>query len=423
MKSTVLLRASAGAALGVALAGVAALAACSGGSKDDSSCSIDPGIDAKTCSTLLDMQLADAIPASPTNAHADDYNAALMGFLIFFDARFSSTHTVRCQTCHAPETYFDDESPVATGVEGGVRNAPTVLNAAWMTRSFFWDGRVDVLWAPPIAAMENPKEMNLTRLELAHTIATYYSDQYQALYGTLPDLSDTTRFPPVGKPGDPAFDGMAPADQDAVNRLASNVGKSLEAYLRKLATGKSPFDRFLAGDKTQMTTRQELGMLLFVDNGCANCHSGPLLTDDKFHNLGVPATDGGVPDPGRSPAVAEEQTQMFSPSSEFADQPQAPLEIPDATPADLGAFRTPPLRNVALTDPYMHNGAFTSLSDAVQFHLQGGGSGNTGYVGTVDPLLTPRTVSSDDLAAIVDFLSTLNGDYPAKPWNNWPDTP
>jgi cytochrome c peroxidase len=415
-------RAIAHAALGAALAAFAASACSSGSGGDGPPCSIDPGIDAKTCSTLLEMRLPDALPASPTNSHADDYNAALMGFLIFFDARFSTTHNVRCETCHAPETYFDDEKPVATGIQTVTRNAPSVLNAAWMTRSFFWDGRADVLWAPPIIAMENPLEMNLTRLELAHAIATYYSTQYQAVFGTLPDLSDSTRFPPVGKPGDPAFDGMAPADQDAVNRLASNVGKSIEGYLRKLATGKSPFDRFIAGDKTAMTSRQELGMLLFVDNGCTNCHSGPLLTDGKFHNLGVPASDGGSPDPGRTPAVSEEQAQQFSPSSEFSDQPET-LSIPDATPADLGAFRTPPLRNVALTDPYMHNGSFTTLTDAVQFHLQGGGSGKGGYMGTVDPLLTPRTVSSDDVAAIVDFLSTLNGDYAPAPWNNWPDTP
>jgi cytochrome c peroxidase len=399
-------RASSTALVGACVAAVAAsaLSACATRSEAAGApCSIDPGIDPVTCATLLQMALPASLPPSPTNAHADDYAAALMGFNIFFDARFSSTHTVRCATCHAPETHFDDLKPVAMGIDAGVRNSPTTLDVARNKRPFFWDGRADVLWAPPILAMENPLEMGLTRLELAHTVAAYYADSYAAVFGALPDVS---MLPAVGKPGDPSFDGMSAADQDVVNRLASNVGKSIEAYLRKLATGLSPFDRFLAGDATAMTPDQQLGMIVFVQAGCPSCHSGPLLTDGAFHNLGVPAAKGTAPDPGRFAGIALERAQILSPGSKYSDDP-TPLDIADATPVDLGAFRTPSLRNVALTAPYMHNGTFATLGDAVDFVLK----------------LTPQTLTPGDRAALLDFLTALNGDQPPAPWNNWPTTP
>jgi cytochrome c peroxidase len=295
------------------------------------------------------------------------------------------------------------------------------MNVAWLSR-FLWDGRADVIWAQPLAAMESPTEMNFTRLELAHRIKNSYAERYEPLFGPLPALDDTARFPPTGKPGDPSYDGMKAEDQEAVTRIAVNVSKSIEAYLRKLAAGPSNFDGYVAGDRSALTARQQEGMRAFVEAGCTSCHSGPLFTDQKFHNLGVPALDGSPPDEGRSAGIALERAQSFSPWSAYSDAPRA-MEIADPTPADVGAFRTPSLRNVAASGPYMHNGQFATLREVVDFLLEGGGRGKDGFVGEVDPLLVVHPISDEERDAIVDFLGALKGKYAPLPWSDWPNKP
>lgn len=382
-------------------------------------CALDPTFDDATCAALTAMKLPDQLPLSPTNAHADDRAAAVMGFQIFFDARFSGPKTVRCASCHAPESSFHDRKPVAVALDKGTRNSPSTINTAWQSR-LFWDGRVDVLWAQPIGAMENPAEMDFSRLELAHRIHESYKEQYEALFGALPDLANTDRFPLTGKPGDPAYDQMAPLDREVIDRVTVNVGKVMEAYLRKQATGAAPFDYYLGGDKTALTANQQLGMFLFVKHGCDSCHSGPLLSDEKFHNLGVPAWEGVEPDPGRAEGVLREQQATFNGASVYADE-KVDYTTPATSPADLGAFRTPTLRNVSLTAPYMHNGRFETLAEVIDFHAQGGGT--DGFLGTVDPLLKKQAMSPEDRDAIVAFLESLEGKYAEMPWADWPDTP
>jgi cytochrome c peroxidase len=383
-----------------AAAALVAVAACGA---PEPACPLAPGLDAAECAALPSMHAPAAPPPSPTNAHADDDAAARLGFRIFFDARFSRTHKQRCATCHEPAAFVDHKA-VALGIAAGTRNAPTVLGVARRTRSFFWDGRADVLWAPPILAIENPIEMGSTRLEIAHTIAAYYAEPYAAIFGALPPLDDVTRFPAAGKPGDPAWDAMTAADQDAINRIAASTGKAIEAYLRKLATGPSAFDRWLDGDATALTDHQRDGLIAFVTGGCPTCHGGPLFTDDRFHDLGVPVLEGAAPDPGRAAAIEIERAQLFSPSGPYADVAQPPLMIADATPGDAGALRTPSLRDVVRTAPYMHNGRFLDLAAAIDFHA-------------------PIALSADDRDALIDFLGTLTGGYPDPPWNDWPDTP
>lgn len=399
--------------LAVLGAGLAVLGGCA-----QRPCSIDSSIDADTCATLAAMQLPDALPADTTNRFADSADAAMLGYKIFFAKNLSSKSPTGCATCHSPENAFTERTPTAIGVGTLTRNAPTVLNAAWL-KTIFWDGRVDVLWAQPIASLENPLEMSFSRLELAHAIAASYRDGYEKVFGPLPSLDDASRFPPSGAPGDPAFDAMAADDQEAVNRIAANIGKSVAAYLRKLATGRSAFDAFLTGDRTALTPRQELGMLLFVKHGCANCHGGPLLSDEQFHNAGVPPSAGMTPDRGRANGAVLEARAQFSAESVFSDQPRAAAPLPGSA-GDLGAVRTPSLRNVASTRPYMHNGSFETLEEALDFHLSGGGQG---YVGKIDPRLGFRAISAGDRSALVDFLGALTGPYPPSPWTFWPNGP
>lgn len=384
-------------------------------------CEIDPTFDHATCDALTQMRLPSELPPSKTNAHADDRAAAVLGFQIFFDARFSGPKTVRCASCHAPESSFHDRRPVSVALAEGTRNAPSTINTAWQPR-LFWDGRVDVIWAQPIGAMENPAEMDFSRLELAHRIGKSYRSQYEALFGPLPDLSDSQRFPPSGKPGQPSFDLMHAQDQIEVNRITANVGKAVEAYLRRQVSRESRFDHYLAGDKTALSAREQLGMFLFVKSGCASCHSGSLLSDGDFHNLGVPAWDGVAADLGRAEGVLRERQQMLTGASVYADEPLPPSAIEERQ-SDVGAFRTPSLRNVTLTAPYMHNGRFNTLEETIDFHAAGGGRDNNGYAGTVDKELKAFALSEEDRDAIIAFLAALEGVPGERPWIDWPDTP
>jgi cytochrome c peroxidase len=211
---------------------------------------------------------------------------------------------------------------------------------------------------------------------------------------------------------------MSPDDQTAVNRTVSNVGKALEAYMRNVATGPSPVDEYLSGKKDALTDVERRGLTVFARSGCLDCHNGSQLSDNEFHNLGVPAAAGQEPDPGRAAAISILDGNPFNASGPFFDgTPPAPV---DETPV-LGGFRTPSLRNLPKSSPYGHNGTFATLEDVVDFHLQGGGKDTSTFVGDVDRLLEPQTLSDGDRNALVEFLKALSGSYPPLPWGQWPN--
>lgn len=384
-----------------------------------------PGATAPQCAAIQNLLLPETLPAARGNAHGDDFNAAYLGYSIFFDARFSANEQVRCASCHAPEDHFNDNKATPDEGLGAVpRNAPILLNAAWNTWQF-WDGRADTLWSQPLYTLEAVNEMNFTRLNLAHAVAAYYSAQYAAVYGPLPDLST---LPASGKPGDAAFDNLPKASQDAVNLIAANVGKSIEGYLRHVASGRSPFDDFLTGQSTAIAPAAQRGIVVFAKAGCLACHNGPNLTDNKFHNLGVPALPGASDDAGRAVGLVQAAHDPFNQQGIYYDGPRE--SGADENPADaaslVGAFRTPSLRNLGESWPYGHNGTFATLEDVINFHLQGGGHNNVGYAGSVDPLLVPQQLTSQELADLVAFLQsivgTYTGSYTSPPlWWDWPD--
>jgi cytochrome c peroxidase len=385
-------------------------------------------LDPEACGDLSALLLPAALPPSRGNAHADSFDAALLGFRVFFDARFSKDGTVRCESCHSVDHRFADAEPVPVkGLGTGVRNSPTVLNAA-RHRTTFWDGRVDSLWSQPLEAFENPDEMGTTRLEIAHLVQTLYAREYQKAFGPLLDFSDAARFPAAGKPGDTGFDSMTAGDQLEVNRVVANLGKALEAYMRKLAAGPSHFDRSLAlrlgvadagygpanaysagypasdgGAANGFTRGQLRGLVAFVNARCSACHGGPQLSDDALHDIGVPPLPGHEPDEGlTAAAIGRLEHSPFNAAGPFFDGGPLPVEIPELQD---GAFRTPSLRNLRDSAPYGHNGVFATLAEVVDFHLDGGGS----------------DLSAEDRAALIEFLESLEGDYPALPWGQWPN--
>ena len=174
---------------------------------------------------------------------------ATLGHRLFFDSRFSGAGAVSCATCHQPERFFTDGRPLGVGAGVIPRHTMSLIGAShqdWFT----WDGKADSQWAQALIPLENPAEHGGDRLQFAHLIAEHYRSEYEALFGPLPDLTDTARFPAHGAPGgepqvQAAWDGMAPADHDAVNRVFANIGKALAAYQRLLQPGPAQFDRYV----------------------------------------------------------------------------------------------------------------------------------------------------------------------------------
>jgi cytochrome c peroxidase len=370
-------------------------------------------------------------PLNKTNRVAGNEAAAALGQFLFFDARFSADGKVSCASCHQPERAFTDGRALAKGLAVGTRNAPTLLNAAY-NHWYFHDGRTDSLWSQALQPPESPREFGTDRLSVVHGV---YNDAdlrraYEHVFGPLPSLNDAARFPkharPIpAEPGAPlnrAWQAMSPSDRDAVNRAYSNLGKAIAAYERKLVSRDSPFDEYVAGLRTGDPGKRRIlppaakrGLKLFVGAAnCELCHSGPEFSDGQFHNIGLPQQPGAPVDIGWAGGIPLVKTDVFNGAGVYSDDPTGPAKdrIDFLPPADkqLGKFKTPTLRNVALTAPYMHDGRFATLHDVLQFYADEKTASPGKRVGTREATLdlirhlTPQQIS--DLEA---FLKTLTG--------------
>ena len=350
--------------------------------------------------------LPETIPASRGNAVADNESAAALGMKVFYDNRFSRSDSgVACASCHDPEHAFSERKPTSHTIKEIGRNAPDLIDAAWYTHAHFWDGKVDNLWSAPLFTFEQEDEMGSSRLSIVHTLAAIYKIRYEKIFGPMPDMSDLKRFPSSGKPGTPQFDAMSVHDQELVNQVFVNLGKALEAYVRKLAAGRAPFDDFINGSTKSLSMDAQRGMLAFTRNGCDTCHSGPTFTDESFHSLGNTAKSGHPNDPGRAGGLAFAALWQFSSNSRYADPlVDGQAEKTSKIAADMAGFRTPSLRNVEVTAPYGHDGAFETLEKAIDAHAK----------------VLPNPVGIQDKHDIIEFLHSLSGRPPRPPWNYWP---
>ncbi len=364
------------------------------------------------------------LPPDPTNRFADDPRAAHLGQFLFFDRRLSASGEVSCATCHRPELAFTDGKPL--GDAGGDaalpldRHTPTLLNAAWQ-RWFFWDGRADSLWSQALHPLEEPREHGFSRLALAHLLhqAEELRRAYEALFGPLPPLADTTRFPAQGRPGHAPWESMQPDDRDAIDRVFSNVGKAFAAYQRRLVSRDSPFDRFIAAVRAGDTARTaeydpvaREGLRLFVGAArCVRCHSSPTFTDREFHDNRVPTATGAPRrDPGRQRGIARVQDDPFNAAGRWSDAPEGAAAeqlryLPRAADS-FSHFKTPTLRDVAVTAPYMHQGQLATLDDVLAYY-----DTLEQAVPTHSPerTLAPLQMAPEQLAALRAFLESLTG--------------
>lgn len=372
-----------------------------------------------------------ALPRDPSNAVEEVPAAAALGRRLFDDVRFSANQAVSCATCHAADRQFQDGLPVGRGVGIGARRTMPLVAAAY-SPWLFWDGRKDSLWSQALGPLEDPVEHGSNRTRIAHVLRAGYRADYEALFGPMPDLQGLP--PDAGPSGSAAeraaWEAMAPARRKDVNRMFANLGKAIAAFERTLAPAESRFDRYvratLARDPAgqRILSSQEVdGLRLFVGRGqCATCHNGPLLTDQHFHNTGVPSRDPLRPDRGRAVATAKVQRDEFNCLGTYSDAaPDACQELRFMVSDDAaseGAFKTPSLRDVALRAPYMHAGQFASLEEVVRHYATSPpaaiGHSELARDGHAHRERVPIRLSAADVKDLVAFLRTLSRSAPPR---------
>jgi cytochrome c peroxidase len=299
------------------------------------------------------------LPADPTSLVADDPRAAELGRQLFFDPRLSATGSVSCATCHQPERRFTDGLDKGQGIGRSKRNSPSIVGVAY-SPWLYWDGRRDSLWSQALSPLEDPVEHGGNRQQYAQFIESTpeYRKQYETLFGVIPGLSD---------PGN-------------VDRVFANLGKAIAAYERLLLPGRSRFDDYVdavAADdaiaqQQLFSSDEEHGLKLFIGvANCTQCHNGPLFTNNEFHNTGVLSYPGEVPDRGRIAGIREALSTQFNCRSEFNDAQSkecAELDFARTGYEVMGAFRTPSLRNLEDTAPFMHKGQLKTIAAVLQHY-------------------------------------------------------
>jgi cytochrome c peroxidase len=395
-------------------------------------------------------------------------------------APFGEPIGISCATCHDPTLGGGDATSVPRTVSIGAGwydvNGQQTLNAAHFGL-LYWNGRSDSLWSQAAAVAESKVSMNGSRLNTFWVVLASYRDAYNGVFGaTSGSLSplgavDAASIPLEGRPGDPRFDNLTIEDKELVTRVFVNWAKAIAAYETTLVSRHSPFDAFVADgrDSTWISPAAKRGARLFVGKAsCIDCHDTPLLSDGEFHDVGVPQKGDHVPTvadclagnaacdctPGAEgasclPAGAWAGLQKlaanvdttdaigqrvinfnnFRRDSVWSDSVEgAPTEL-YKPPTDVrlkGAWRTPSLRDVALTPPYMHDGVYATLTEVVR-HYDSGGEGPSPFLlppcaavddgkpctspGAPAPApavqLKPLRLSERDISDLVEFLLTL----------------
>lgn len=320
-------------------------------------------------------------PASNSNIFADNEGAAKFGKALFFDKEMSASGKFSCATCHQPKLYFTDglNFSVAEGITK--RSSPSVIGAAYSPWQF-WDGRKDSLWSQALGPIEDASEINTSRVKYVRLLMSKYATEYQQIFGGT-NLDFLEHLPETASPiGDETsqqqWQELSVGLQNKVNKVFSNAGKAMMAYQRKIQLPQSRFDQFLVAlmnGKSDslpaiLSSEEVAGLRLFVGKAnCASCHNGPLFTNYEFHNVGAPDLADKPVELGRYQGVKALIKDEFTCLSEWSDaEPETCAEmrfLKVEGPELVGAIKTPSLRNIAATAPYMQFGQFANLQQVI----------------------------------------------------------
>ena len=277
-----------------------------------------------------------------------------LGQKLFFEQRLSADQTTSCATCHDPQKGFATSEPLAIGIGGQrtTRNAPTLINRAYGT-SQFWDGRAASLEEQALQPLQNPLEMG----------------------NSLEAVLEVLRADPEYHVG---FANAFGGDREAAAITTTRLAQAIASFERTLLAGNSPVDRFQSGEYEALSAAERRGLWVFEGRGkCWQCHSGPNYTDERFHNTGH-GYDQASRDPGRQTVTGDD--------------------------ADRYRFKTPTLRTLTFTMPYMHDGALNTLEEVVEFYSIGGSPQDP----QLDPKMDPLFLEEQEQSDLVAFLKALS---------------
>lgn len=296
----------------------------------------------------------ESFPKSPKNNQPTSEKIEL-GRRLFFDPILSADNTVSCASCHQPKYAFASPDAKAIGINGrvGRRNVPSILNRGF-GQTFLWDGRAASLEEQALIPISSPDELGHDVGAVLNSLAA--NESYVAQFESAFPMSE----------GNPI--------------TASHLGQAIASFERTLITGNAPVDRFRASDYEALDRSARQGMWIFESRGgCWQCHSGPNLSDETFHNTGV------------SFGQMNRDEGRFEFSKEDADKFK---------------FKTPSLRDVEKTAPYMHDGSMKTLREVVEFYNKGGSRDDA----SLSEKLKPLNLTEEEVGFLVDFLRAYSGD-------------
>jgi cytochrome c peroxidase len=336
----------------------------------------------KTFIESLWLERLPPLPNDPGNAVADNPQAARLGQMLFYDTRLSGNGQVSCATCHQPERRFTDGLPTARAIGESRRNTPSLVGAAY-SPWLYWDGRKDSLWSQALAPLEDPAEHGGHRIRIAMLLQDdqVYRRKYHALFEQWPEVEALEAIAPDASTvdWDATWQDLPVDDKQRIATIFVNVGKVLEAYERRLMPSPSRFDAYVSALVNEEPRAEDIlskderaGLRLFIGEArCVQCHNGPLFTNNEFHNTGLLPPSGSLPDEGRSRVLEQLTADVFNCQGEFSDaKAEQCLELVYMRkgPELLGAMRTPSLRNLAGSEPYMHKGQMLTLAEVLRHY-------------------------------------------------------
>ena len=361
-------------------------------------------------------------PRDPTNRWSGDEAAAELGRALFFDAGLSVDGSVSCGTCHLPERAFADGRRLGRGLSDLERHTPALWNQAH-NRWYFWDGRADSLWHQALMPLEDPREHGFSRLGVVRHVAQTPAlrERYEALFGSLPALDGLPEharpaLADLRHPHRDAWLALQPEQREALDAAFVKVGKALAAYVERLVSDRAPFDVFVEGLRTGDERRfaalddpAQRGLEIFMGRGnCHVCHAGPNFTDLEFHDIRVPVDPDLPEDLGRRDGLELLLSAPFNSTGVHSDDREAGLQkirfLDRGGHVGVGQFKTPSLRNVAVTAPYMHQGQFATLEEVVHYYSTLEGARESMHP---EVILKPLELSDREQADLVAFLESL----------------